>query len=81
MTLEERLSLLEHRVAQLEKPLSLQPSSNWTTEEIEYLQNETRGIKPLRPKLLELQEKWQKVFQRTRSYDSLYSKVTRLRRQ
>ncbi len=80
MTLEERLALLEHRVAQLEKPSALQPSSNWTTEEIEYLQNETRAVKPLRPKLLELEGNWKNLFQRTRSYDALYSKVTRLRR-
>ncbi len=80
MTLEERLALLEHRVAQLEKPQALQPSSSWSADEITYLQEETRGVKPLRPRLLELEEKWKNRFQRTRSYDALYSKVTRLRR-
>ena len=80
MTVEERLTLIEHRLAQLEKPINLQQSSNWTVEEIEYIQKETKGITPLRPKILELEETWLKLFQRVRSYDALYSKVTRLRR-
>lgn len=68
------------RLEALETKKSNLQSSTWTKEEEEYLIESTEGIKTFRPVLLELEESWPKLFDKTRSYDALRKKLNRLKR-
>jgi len=76
--LENLVNNLEKRLSVLEKPSNLMASS-WSKEEQEYLLQSTINVNPLRPRLLELEEEWPKLFSKVRSIGALRKKCSRLR--
>lgn len=73
LKVNERLEALETKKSNLQ-------STTWTKEEEEYLLEATNNVKTFRPVLLELEQNWQKLFQKTRSYDALRKKLNRLKK-
>ena len=68
------------RLEELEKPrASNLTSATWSKEEEEYLMQEVKGLNPIRPRLLELEQEWNKLFGRERSSGALRKKYNRLK--
>ena len=68
------------RLDELEKPKSSNlTSASWSKEEEEYLMQEVKGLNPIRPRLLELEKEWNKLFERERSSGALRKKYNRLK--
>jgi len=68
------------RLDELEKPrASNLTSATWSKEEEEYLMQEVKGLNPIRPRLLELEQEWNKLFGRERSSGALRKKYNRLK--
>jgi hypothetical protein len=68
------------RLEALEEPKqSNLTAPGWSKEESVYLMQEVKGLNPIRPRLLELTQEWEKLFQRTRSYEALRKKYNRLK--
>ena len=68
------------RLEELEKPrASNLTSATWSKEEEEYLMQEVKGLNPIRPRLLELEKEWNKLFERERSSGALRKKYNRLK--
>ena len=70
---------LEKELEQLQNPKSNLSSASWSKEESDYLMQEIKGLNPIRPRLLELEQEWEKQFNRTRSYEALRKKYNRLK--
>jgi len=92
--MEQRIEELEEKLAKvyewakkvtarldaLEEPrVSNLSATAWSKEEQEFLMAEVKGLNPIRPRLLELAQEWEKLFQRTRSYEALRKKYNRLK--
>jgi hypothetical protein len=68
------------RLDELEAPkASNLTSATWSKEEEEYLMQEVKGLNPIRPRLLELEQEWNKLFGRERSSGALRKKYNRLK--
>ncbi len=92
--MEERLQELEEKLTKvyawakkvqarldaLEAPQASNLTAvGWSKEEEQYLMQEVKGLNPIRPRLLELEVEWEKLFSRTRSAGALRKKYNRLK--
>ncbi len=70
---------LEKEVEKLQNPKPNLSSIAWSKEESDYLMQDVKGFDPIRTRLLELEQEWEKQFDRTRSYEALRKKYNRLK--
>ncbi len=75
----EQIIALEDQLEAMANPKSNLSSASWSKEESDYLMQEVKGLNPIRPRLLELEQEWEKQFDRTRSYEALRKKYNRLK--
>ena len=75
----EQIIALEDQLEAMANPKSNLSSIAWSKEEADYLMQEVKGFDPIRPRLLELEQEWEKQFDRTRSYEALRKKYNRLK--
>ena len=92
--MEERIAELEEKLGKvyewakkvtarleaLEEPKqSNLTAAAWSKDEEKHLMQEVKGLNPIRPRLLELEQEWPGLFDRERSAGALRKKYNRLK--
>ena len=68
------------RLDELEAPkASNLTAAGWSKDEEKHLMKEVKGLNPIRPRLIELEQEWPKLFDRERSAGALRKKYNRLK--
>ena len=75
----EQISALEDQLEEMANPKSNLSSIAWSKDEEKHLMQEVKGLNPIRPRLLELEQEWPGLFDRERSAGALRKKYNRLK--